>query len=109
MLIQSLGQEDPLEEGKATLSSILAWRIPWTEEAGSLQSMGVQRVGQDWSDLALTWQLSVGFIAHTCPSQLCGPPNLTATLLLSPLWVRRKDLKMLHFVQPRFCFVLVLK
>ena len=47
MLIQSLGQQDPLEEGKATLSSILAWRIPWTEEAGSLQSMGVQRVGQD--------------------------------------------------------------
>ena len=47
MLIQSLGQEDPLEEGKATLSSILAWKIPWTEESGRLQSMGVQRVGQD--------------------------------------------------------------
>ena len=43
----SLGQEDPLEEGMATHSSILAWRIPWTEKAGGLQSMGLQRVGHD--------------------------------------------------------------
>ena len=42
--VQSLGQEDPLEEGMATHSSILAWRIPWTEEPGGLQSMGLQRV-----------------------------------------------------------------
>ena len=42
-----LGQEDPLEEGMATHSSILAWRIPWTEEPGELQSMGSQRVGHD--------------------------------------------------------------
>ena len=41
------GLEDPLEEGMATHSSILAWRIPWTEEPGGLQSMGSQRVGQD--------------------------------------------------------------
>ena len=40
MMIQSLGQEDPLEEGMATHSSILAWRIPWTEERGGLQSIG---------------------------------------------------------------------
>ena len=39
------GWEDPLEEGMATLSSILAWRIPWTEEPGGLQYMGSQRVG----------------------------------------------------------------
>ena len=45
--IQSLGQEDPLEEGMATDSSILAWKIPWTEEPGGLQSMGSQRVGHD--------------------------------------------------------------
>ena len=44
---QPLGQEDPLEKGKATHSSILAWRIPWTEEPGRLQSMGSQRVGHD--------------------------------------------------------------
>ena len=45
--IQSLGQEDPLEEGVATHSSLLARRIPWTEEPGGLQSMGLQRVRHD--------------------------------------------------------------
>ena len=44
---QSLGQEDPLEKGMTTHSSILAWRIPQTEELGGLQSMGWQRVGLD--------------------------------------------------------------
>ena len=47
MLVQSLGQEDPLEMEMATHSSILAWRIPWTEEPGRLQSMGSQRAGHD--------------------------------------------------------------
>ena len=45
--VQSLGQEDPLEEEMATHSSIRAWRIPWTEGPGGLQSMGSQRVGHD--------------------------------------------------------------
>ena len=45
--VQSLGQEDPLEKEMATHSSTLAWRIPWTEEHGKLQSMGSQRVGHD--------------------------------------------------------------
>ena len=45
--VQSLGQEDPLEKEKATHSSILAWRIPWTEEPEGLWSIGLQRVGQD--------------------------------------------------------------
>ena len=45
--VQSLGLEDPLEKGMATHSSILAWRILWTEEPGGLQSMGSQRVGHD--------------------------------------------------------------
>ena len=44
--VQFLGQEDPLEKGKATHSSILAWRIPGREEPGRLQSMGLQRVRQ---------------------------------------------------------------
>ena len=43
----ALGQEDPLEKGMATDSSILVWRIPWMEEPGRLQSMGWQRVGHD--------------------------------------------------------------
>ena len=47
MWVQSLGHEYPLEEEMATHSSILAWKIPWTEEPGGLQSVGLQRVGQD--------------------------------------------------------------
>ena len=47
MQVPSLDQEDPLEEGMATHFSILAWRIPWTEEPGGLQSIGSQRVGHD--------------------------------------------------------------
>ena len=46
--VRSLGQEDPLEKGMATHPSILAWRIPWKEEPGRLQSTGLQRVGHDW-------------------------------------------------------------
>ena len=45
--VPSLGWEDPLEEGMATHSSMLAWRIPWTEEPGGLPSMGSQRAGDD--------------------------------------------------------------
>ena len=45
--VRSLGQEDPLEKGMATHSSILAWRIPWTEEPGRLQSVELQRVRHD--------------------------------------------------------------
>ena len=45
----SLGWEDPLEKGMATHSSILAWRIPWTEKPGRLQSMGLQRVRHNWA------------------------------------------------------------
>ena len=45
--VRFLGQEDPQEKGMATHSSILAWRIPWTEEPGGLQSMGLHKVRQD--------------------------------------------------------------
>ena len=45
--VLSLGQEDPLEEGMATCSSVLAWGIPWTDEPGGLWSMGSQRVGHN--------------------------------------------------------------
>ena len=47
MQVLSLGWDDPLEEGMTTLSSILAWRIPWTEEPSGLQLIGSQRVGYD--------------------------------------------------------------
>ena len=47
--VWSLGREDPLEREKVTLSNILAWKIPWTEEPGRLQTMGLQRVRRDWA------------------------------------------------------------
>ena len=57
MWVRSLGQEDPQEKEMATHSSILAWGMPWTEEPGGLQSMGLQRAGHD---LASTQQPSMG-------------------------------------------------
>ena len=47
MQVQSLGREDPLEKEMTAHSSILAWKVPWTEECGRLQSIGSQRVGHD--------------------------------------------------------------
>ena len=58
--VRSLGWEEPLEKGTATHSSILAWRIPWTEETARLQSMGSQRVGHSWA--TFTFMLPLMFI-----------------------------------------------
>ena len=65
--VQSLGQEDPLEEEMATHSSILAWKIPWTEEPGGLQSMGSQRGRHNRvTEHALTLPyLTVSQVTHT--------------------------------------------
>ena len=60
--IRSLGQEDPLEEGMTTHSSILAWRIPWTEEPGGLQSMGLQTVGHNWAGYSINTELAKKFV-----------------------------------------------
>ena len=63
--VRSLGQEDPLEKEMATHSSILAWKIPWTEEPGRLQSMGSQRVGHDWAtSLSLSFTFSLPQTRH---------------------------------------------
>ena len=62
MLVQSPGQEDPLEKEMATHSSIPAWRIPWAEEPGRLQSMGSQRVGHDWSNRAHSTEFPKNFL-----------------------------------------------
>ena len=67
--VQSLGREDPLEKGMATQSSILAWRIPWTEGPSGLQPIELdmlqQRIGHDWNNLARTH--SGGLVAKSCP------------------------------------------
>ena len=72
--VQSLGREDPREKGMATHSSILAWRIPWTEEPGGLQSMELQSVGHDWASTTFTstWGTS-------CPAER-WIPNHTGSL-----------------------------
>ena len=80
--VRSLGQEDPLQEGTATHSSILAWRIPWTEEPGGLPSMNL-RVGPEWSDWAH---------AHTTTNSLfflvlCRPTAPTQQVEIRVLWL----------------------
>ena len=69
--VQSLDQEDPLNEEMATHSSFLAWKIPWTEQSGGLQSTGSQRAGHDWSDLACRHVLTkvpwfIVYAQHRC-------------------------------------------
>ena len=66
--VRSLGQEDPLEKEMATHSSTLAWKIPWTEKPGRLQSMGSQRVGHNWvtSLHSLGWRLFFFFFNNLC-------------------------------------------
>ena len=73
--VQSLGQEDPLETEMATHSSILAWKIPWTEETGALQSMGLQRVRHDWAteltEVLTRWEkLTNGAPKHVDPRRV---------------------------------------
>ena len=70
--VQSLGWKDPLEEGPATHSSILAWRIPGTEEPGGLQSIRLQRVGHNCRDLALSVHVNPNLPIHSTSSSSLG-------------------------------------
>ena len=73
--VQFLGQEDPLEKEKATHSSILTWRIPWTEESCGLQSTGLHRVRHDWSDLGHTWAFRIMSKTYFSGLNACVPLN----------------------------------
>ena len=79
--VRSLGQEDPLEEGMATRSSILAWRIPWTEEPDRLQST----VPQSWTQLKLLSTHTGRYQKHCVTSVLMPPGNIEAWLGEPPL------------------------
>ena len=96
MWARSLGWEDLLVEGMATHSSILAWRIPWTEKPGGLQCIGLQRVRHHWNDLAFAhrhlrpgyWQgwLLLRPLSLTCcllPVSSHGPPSVCICVLIS--------------------------
>ena len=78
MQVQSLGQKDPLEEGMTTHSSILACRIPWTEDPGGLQSMGLQRLPRS-KCLLISWMQSLS-------TMILEPPkiNSVTTSTFSP-------------------------
>ena len=86
--VRSLGREDSLEKEMATHSGILAWRIPWTEEPGGLQSMGSLRVGHDWvTSLALSNILCQSpFSSHTSfiPTWQYGSPHKDPCYFFSP-------------------------
>ena len=73
MWIQSLNWEDPLEEERVTHSSILAWRIPWTEKPGGLQSLGSQRVRHDWATNTCTFFQGKYLMKKTSPFRALGP------------------------------------
>ena len=121
--VQSLGWEDPLEKEMETHSSILAWRIPWTEEPGGLQSRGSQRVGHDLVTNTHTHQLVQCLILGTVscfhqesilqrqanilsdePHSINGYPRLCRRLSIHPLtlWVMLIDL---HNVKNRLLLV----
>ena len=82
--VWSLGQEDPLAKGTATYSSILAWRIPWTEEPGGLQSMGLQTVGHNWATNTFTCY----FLIFQCLALSYGPITMEVPWgdLMPQLW-----------------------
>ena len=100
MWIQSLGQGDPLEKGMSPLSSMLAWRIPWTEDPGELQSTVLQRVGHDWATNTFTFilgpldtlvtkgrrdSLQVSWMLDTLPSFMSGNMDLDFYLVWKKL------------------------
>ena len=87
--IQSLGREDPLENGMTIHSSILAWRIPWTEEPGGLQSMGLQRIGHYWATFTVFHFLSERLLQLTRKSIMYRITPLCCTNM--PLSITLQD------------------
>ena len=73
--VWSLDWEDPLEKGMATYSSILAWRIPWTEEPGGLQSMGLQRDEHNWATNTILYYRLLKMLRYRCNQGKHRSPN----------------------------------
>ena len=84
--VQSLGREDPLEKAMATHSSTLAWKIPWMEEPGRLQSMESQRVGHDWATSLSLFSLLLRVVGG-------GRIFIVHAGIISPLMVPRQALQ----------------
>ena len=106
MWVQFLDQEDPLGKGMATHSSILALRIPWTEEPGGLQSIRLQRVRHDWSDFtqrttgessespSTSYKCRICTVRETGPENIYGEPkNAPPTIFLKSQGKNRKKIE----------------
>ena len=93
--LRSLGQEEPLEKESATHSSILAWKIPWTEEPSGLQSEGSQRVRHDWT----TEHVHVREALHRVHvnDSGCGPPTFSSPCFFVP---GRQAQPLIHQIPP---------
>ena len=110
--VQSPGWEDPLEKGIAIHSSTIAWRIPWTEEPGRLQPMGLQRVGHDWGtslSIFKTFQESqpkgsIKSLPWKMVNQNQGSPKRWANYFLSCLWSHLKRTQITSFIN---CYYLL--
>ena len=95
--VWSLGQEDPLEKVMATHSSIPAWKIPWTEEPGGLQSMGSQRVGHDWKTNTFTF--SFFWMSHRKDTKEAFPLRQQDFLYQRSLWSTSKTVQLFRCLQ----------
>ena len=103
--VRSLGREDPLEKEMATHSCILAWRIPWMEEPGGLQSMGLQRVGHDW---VTSLSLSLSLLTTCMWVQAILYLWVLLYFLIYLTTVILKETSVWSFKQLNCCFVLFL-
>ena len=108
-----LGGEDPLEKGMATYSSILAWRIPWTEESVRLQSVGSQRVRHDWATNTLTHLPPLNFLP--CTSKVNKIISIYSFILFVDSNMKQRNLatwynevKLLHVKYLIYCFMKVI-
>ena len=90
LVVRALGREGALEEGMTTHSNILAWRIPWTEEPGGLWSIGLQRVGDNWSNLAGTSVITVAI--WTIHMLLLRSTSHTVSQDYGPFWCQMQVL-----------------
>ena len=92
MQVWSLGREDPLEEKMATHSSILAWKIPWTEETGGLQSTGSQRIGHDcvtkWQQYLKTSQIRLVVVLNSMILKYCIIKYVNIWKICISQWVK---------------------
>ena len=102
--VQSLGWEDPLEKVMATHSSILAWKIPWMEEPGRLQSMGLQRVRHDWATSLLLWERLLLPNNLVSNSFTLGPKVGRRTVVQGKFLLSLPIIKLIFVVVPIVCW-----